>query len=165
VAKEQGMNSKELIRHRFATHLYCLSQRYKRLATKVLLRLPDEWDSHTANWEMREGREDEIIQGGIRIDKYQGAARLLEPEEDDEESLQEWEIILVADALNRLSDQAVCGVIVHEFGHVASGIPSSYGFHHQRVSEDRANTFAKLWGFEAELATLESESRNLSTND
>ena len=113
---------------------------------------------------MREGREDEIIQGGIRVDKYQAAARMLESDED-EESLQEWEIILVTDALDRLSDQAVCGVMVHEFGHVASGIPSTYGVQHQEVSEDRANAIAKWWGFEAELATLASELRKLSSDD
>src|SRR5215831_11785749 len=91
VAKEHGANLRELIDLRFNEHLYTLSERYKRLATEVLLRLPDNWDDH-ANWEMREGRQDEIVREGLCIDKYQAAAQMFESDDDD--SSQTWEIIL-----------------------------------------------------------------------
>jgi hypothetical protein len=154
MAKESGANLGELIDLRFNEHLGTLSERYKRLATKVLLRLPENWDNH-ANWEMREGRQNDIVQGGLCFDKYQAGAQMFE--NDDDDSSQTWEIILVTDALDGLSDEAVCGVIVHELGHVASGIPSDYGVRHEEVSEDRANTIAEWWGFERELTTLRHE--------
>jgi hypothetical protein len=153
-AKEHGADSGEFIRLRFNEHLHCLSERYKRLVTEVLLRLPEEWDSH-ADWEMREGRHEVIDPEGICPDKYYAGSRLFEGDDDD--VLQIWETILVADMLDGLSDQAIRGVIVHELGHIASALPTDPAIRNDSICEDRADAIAMWWGFEEELKATKHE--------
>ena len=149
-----------LIDYRLGSALSLLSERYRQLAIEVLLRLPENWDSHVSDWAVTEGTQDDIPDySGIRIDRFLACALMLDPEE--EEDFQEWHIILATDALHNLSDAAVRAVIVHEFGHIACGIPPAYGVYHESVSDDRADTMAGWWGFGPELEKLTEELRTI----
>jgi hypothetical protein len=143
------MNLEELIRMRLDDHLAGLSERYRLLATEVLLRLTSEWDSH-AHWEMREG--------GIEheVDHHLAGSRLFEWVTAGP---QHWEVVLCSAKLDHLPDPAVRGVIAHELGHVASGLPSDKAVRNDELSEDRADAIARWWGFEVELQALKAACR------
>ncbi len=136
-----------------------LPERYRKLASELVLGLPDDWD-RDAVWNI-DSSEDESPHS------YGSALRI----EDEEGDLgQYWEVTLFPALLDRLSDPACRWVIAHELAHVASGIPSGSvvigGKPYTRikgtpdryqeapsktVNEDAADEIAMGWGFSGEL--------------
>jgi len=142
LARKEGIDLDELIQIEMRDCLGTLSDRYRRLATEVLLRLPSNWDSH-AVWEMREETDAGKING--IDDLYAGSRQMAEAEAEDS-STQSWKIVLCPSRLNALTDIAVSWVIVHELGHVASALPTDPAFRQEALCEDRADNIELWWG-------------------
>jgi hypothetical protein len=141
-ARRAGVPARQLIHVRTQEHLATLPARYRRLAQRVLLQLPDDWDSHIALWQMIEGDT-----GDTGDQHYYASTRLIAT---DEGAGQQWDVRLSTARLDPLPDQAVCGVIAHELAHVASALPHGPG-RCIGICEDRANAIARWWGFGREL--------------
>jgi hypothetical protein len=172
IAREAGANDEETIRSyvrvRLATHLDpSLPSRYARLTTEVLFRLPEGWDDKRT-WSVTPGRKQ----------SPKGYAYALREEEGEGETEQLWSMTLLPSLLDKLSDSAVHWVIAHEFGHIASGLPTGSlgieGTAHTRVKgtvdryepapekaihEDAADSIALSWGFSEELHAFLREDR------
>ena len=142
-----------LERHEEQTGIAALPPRYRRLAEEVWLALPDGWDSH-AVWSVR------VEDIASAVDHfYAGSSLLHGPHADDGSDprdgfVQIWEVVLCSPRLDRLSDAAVRGVIVHEFGHVASALPTKPQWRNDELCENRADNIAKWWGFLSDLEAL-----------
>jgi hypothetical protein len=145
-AAEHGVPFEQILEARLSEHLQDLPSRYRDLATEVLMELPERWDSH-AVWTMK---ADALPEGPDH--QYAGARLLNKP--DSDHSIQVWEIVLCPERLDGLSDAAVRGVIVHEFAHVASGLPTDPAVRNEMLCENRADNIAKWWGFEDDLKAL-----------
>lgn len=132
------------------SHLHELPDRYGRLAMVVALALPDGWDSH-AVWTMKVG----VIKDAFDT-IYAGSQLVNGPGSDDEGDgfIQVWEITLCLGHLDRFSDAAVRGVIVHELAHVASALPSDPQRRNTELCENRADNIAKWWGFVDDLSAV-----------
>jgi hypothetical protein len=130
-----------------------------RLTVEVLFRLPEGWDDERT-WSVTTGRKQ----------SPKGYAYVLREEEGEGETEQLWSMTLLPSLLDKLSDSAVHWVIAHEFGHIASGLPTGSlgieGTAHTRVKgtvdryepapekaihEDAADSIALSWGFSEEL--------------
>lgn len=154
-ALEHECDPQELIQRHLDEHLAQLTGRYRALAADVLLKLPAQWDSH-AEWEMVEGNIEHPAEGFQQdVDHHFAGARLAEWVTED--LPQHWVVVLCVGRLRALSDMGVRGVVVHELAHVASGLPTDPRFRNEQLSEDRADSIARWWGFEEELATLAVE--------
>ena len=156
LAKEYGIDPDELIQAKMQEHLSALSDRYRKLATEVVLRLPAQWDSH-AVWEMREETQAGEIDGAMDH-LYAGSRRVTE-EESEDDLIQSWEVVLSPSGLKACSDKAVRWVIAHELGHVASALPTDPALRQDDLCEDRANQIATWWGFEQEKEAYDAETR------
>ncbi|MGA7763402.1 MAG: hypothetical protein WCA59_16785, partial [Candidatus Binataceae bacterium] len=88
---------------------------------------------------------------------YAGASQF--PLADEEDVTQQWEIVLTP-RLARLSDPAICWVIAHEFGHVASALPTDPNIRNEDLNEDRADAIASWWGFDEERRVFERENED-----
>ena len=133
--------------------------RYRRLVSEVLCWLPADWDA-ACTWQV-----------GVSSEQTpRGYARAQHENEADGDIEQVWIMTLYPSLLDRLSDKACLYVIVHEFGHIASGLcgPSlvhkGIGYapvkgtanqYEEVVStadqEDIAEKLALEWGFSPEL--------------
>jgi hypothetical protein len=140
-------------------------ERYRRLVQEILWRLPEGWDER-AEWSVDVSPE-ETPRG------YASVRREEEGEGDTSDSIQLWVVTLYPALLDRLSDAACRWAIAHEFGHVASGLPTGSividGKPHTRVKgtpdfyeeapdkamqEAAANQLAVKWGFSEEFAAF-----------
>jgi hypothetical protein len=165
LATEWEVPAEELIAAKMADALGGLSARFRRLIAQVLLRLPASWDSH-ACWEIKEEETDvhteiEKVPESLRsiVDHLYAGARQL-PLADREDFIQEWEMVLTP-RLAQLSDPAACWVIAHEFGHVASALPTDTNTRNEDLCEDRADAIASWWGFDEERRAFERENKEL----
>lgn len=145
-AAEHGVPFDQIFDARLSEHFHDLPSRYRDLATEVLPQLPEGWDSH-AVWEMKAGP---MPEGPDR--QYAGTRLIHEPDSDS--FIQVWEIILHPEMLDGLTDSEVRGVIVHEFAHVASALPTDPAVRNDMLCENRADNIAKWWGFEDDLKAL-----------
>jgi len=169
IAEEAGADSAEFLRTWTGSHINSsLPERYQRLVTEVVFRLPAEWDANV-EWS-----------AGLDLKQnpscYGSALRQEETEEDYADAIQVWEISLYPNLLDRLSDAACRWMIAHEFGHVASGLPTGSitiaGIPLTRVRgavdcyvevpikddhEDAANGIALKWGFKTEREAFITE--------
>jgi hypothetical protein len=152
LAQTNGVLTNEILEAKMREHFGALSDRYRRLAADVLMRLPENWDSH-ASWFVREGDVDGAV------DHLFAGSRLTH--EEDLEALQTWEVVLSPARLAGLSDKAVHGVIAHELGHVASALETDPRGRNEEICEDRADAIATWWGFAAELDALSAEAGDL----
>ncbi len=151
--------------------------RYRGLARGVLRRLPESWDLYrTVSIE---------LSGESTPRGYGSAGREEEGEGDERVSLLEghneqvWTVRLYPALLDPLSDEAVCWVIAHELGHVASGmacgsivlqgrpytrsVSGGAEMYREVTNEERAvgeklaDAIARAWGFWLEEEAFEAE--------
>ena len=133
-----------------------LPVRYRRLAERVWLRLPEDWDSH-AHWE--------IVVGDIPsdVDTYLAGAQRL-PHEGSPYDLQRWTIRLVPSVLDRLTDDEVMRVLAHEFAHVASGLDMRVMLRDQVTRGGSGRCDPALVGFwDGDLLSKAEARRNFAT--
>jgi hypothetical protein len=149
-ARRAGVPAWIVIERRTEEHLGKLSPRYRGLAERVLLKLPEDWDSHVSQWEMFEDEDVDAVDP-----HYYARARLLAADGD---AGQQWDVRLCTSRLATLPDDAVCGVIAHELAHVASALPHGSG-RSIAMGEDRANAIARWWGFGRELDAAKRHDR------
>ncbi len=160
IAENLGVDPAEYLRTWLGCHIDSdLPDRYQRLVTDVVLRLPEGWDVHaewfvTVNWE----------------NSRHGYGSVLRLEEGEPDTFQGWVVELYPALLDWISDAACRWVIAHEFAHVASGIPTGSmvieGKKYTRikgtvdqyqktpsnhVSEDATDSIALGWGFSSDL--------------
>ncbi len=168
----EGLDAEEYLRVYLSNHIDpSMSERYRRLVTEVLWRLPEGWDE-ARDW---------FVESSPKSNP-RGYASAGHEEEFDGEIYQQWVITLYPALLELLSDVACRWVIAHEFGHVASGLSmGSISIDGTRFSpvkgtaneyeeatstddhEDVAEGIAMEWGFSSELTTfLKEEDEKLS---
>lgn len=168
-ATEAGADSKEYLRLYLERHLApTVPNRYRRLVADVLWQLPEGWDAH-AEWSLH-------ISLAPRPRRYGTALRVEQKQREDEGTGQRWVITFYPALLDRLSDAACRWVIAHQFGHVASGLPTGSivigGQPSPRVQgqsdkavesppkkahEDAADRLGLKWGFSEERQEFLSE--------
>ena len=160
MAAEAGMTTDAYITHILPMYIaHNVPNRYRRLVTEVLCRLPADWDA-ARTWEVGVSSE--------QTPRGYGSAR--HEIEADGEIEQVWIMTLYPSLIDRLSDAACLWVIAHEFGHIASGLSGAslviegIGYtpvkgtanqYKEIVStedqEDIAEKLALEWGFSSEL--------------
>jgi hypothetical protein len=154
--------------------------RYRRLLREVFDRLPAGWDTYrTWEVELSEGKPSQGYASCFRFEEEEGEATAsIEGHHE-----QHWTVTLYTPWLDQLSDGAALWPIVHELGHVASGMAcgslASGGKPNTRVSTVRdfyrevtpderaarekvADVIARAWGFWLEEEAFEKEVPNMT---
>jgi hypothetical protein len=155
--------------------------RYRDVLRQVLTRLPEGWDHYrTLSVELSLDKPERGYANSLREEELEA------PDDDpliEGHNEQVWAVTLFQPWLDALSDPSVMWVIVHELGHVASGMACGSmaigGKPYTRVSgttdqyrertteeisggEKIADAVARAWGFWIEEEAFEAEASRLT---